>query len=201
MLFRLHPDTPQCQVFVGLNATLISFFREAVHTEVFSEELFPGAIGEACWENDKTIEKFSAVWKVLAELPIAERVNLANSIESNQGIRSFFIDRESKLPVINNNELKATLSKLTTHLFERTKGLVDVVAACGGESIQNHFAQFKALNGKVCTACGSELLAQDRANVPEEEQWRADYDHLLGKKKHPLYAVHPDNFVPICHTC
>ncbi|MEW3697720.1 hypothetical protein QOZ28_31825, partial [Pseudomonas aeruginosa] len=44
-------------------------------------------------------------------------------------------------------------------------------------------------------------LAAFRASVPEGEQWRADFDHQLCKSKYPLFAVHPDNLIPLCSVC
>jgi len=57
------------------------------------------------------------------------------------------------------------------------------------------------MNHNICCVCGTELLAQYRADVDEDDQWRGPYDHLFPKDKYPIYAIHPDNLLPICHTC
>jgi hypothetical protein len=57
------------------------------------------------------------------------------------------------------------------------------------------------LNYRLCQVCGTELLAQPRADIGDNPQWRAAYDHLLCKTKHPAYGIHPDNLLPLCYTC
>ena len=37
--------------------------------------------------------------------------------------------------------------------------------------------------------------------IEENSQWRAANDHLLSKDIYPIFAVHPDNLVPLCETC
>lgn len=44
-------------------------------------------------------------------------------------------------------------------------------------------------------------LAAFRAGIVDGEQWRADYDHQLCKSKYPIFAVHPDNLIPLCDVC
>lgn len=53
----------------------------------------------------------------------------------------------------------------------------------------------------MCCVCGTEYLAQVRADKNDNEQWRGPYDHLLAKDLYPLYGVDPKNLLPICNTC
>ena len=70
-------------------------------------------------------------------------------------------------------------------------------------SIKQHFQNYKAANNssELCFLCGTALLSQDRFDFAVEEQWRADYDHILCKAKYPIYSAHPGNFIPTCHFC
>jgi len=102
-----------------------------------------------------------------------------------------------------NDECKKALISLCTHLYYSTKDLADVVRASGDTDITAHFNAYRdqAINGNVCKACGMEKLAAFRAEVPDGDQWRSDYDHQLCKSKYPIFSVHPDNLVPLCDVC
>ena len=201
MLFPLDPTTARCKIFTGLNTVLMNFFHESINSNEFSQDLFPGDVGAACWDNEPTREKFEQLWDELSALSVADRQCLHDTIANNQEIRRFFIDRMAPFPTIQPDSLKTALGKLTKHLYLRSKDLVDVCRACGNESIQNHFETFRTQNGNICAVCGTELLAQRREDVPDGDQWRSAYDHLLSKDKYPAYAIHPDNLLPICDTC
>jgi hypothetical protein len=118
---------------------------------------------------------------------------------------AFLSDRTAPLPVIPIAVLPA-LKTLAVHLFQRTAKLKGVEQACG-ECIDDHYARFRHRdapgNGNVCCVCGTEYLAQVRAdeNDNDNEQWRGPYDHLLAKDLYPLYGVDPKNLLPICNTC
>src|SRR5690606_32622586 len=92
---------------------------------------------------------------------------------------------------------------LAAHLYGATKDLQPIINAAGGVNIHEHFEAFRmeTLNGNICKACGMRELAPFRANIGVENQWRADYDHQLCKSKYPLFAVHPDNLIPLCDVC
>lgn len=122
-------------------------------------------------------------------------------MQNNQNLNTFFsAPNRSLLSFLSDNSFKA-LKNLASHLYCSTKDLQGVITAANNKNIGNHFNDFRLINGEVCRACGMEKLAPFRAHVDDEEQWRADYDHQLCKSKYPLYAVHPDNLVPLCRTC
>ncbi|MCL1095915.1 hypothetical protein [Shewanella kaireitica] len=69
------------------------------------------------------------------------------------------------------------------------------------ESIEEHYQTYVRSNSELCFLCGISSLAQNRFNIKDDDQWRADYDHLLCKDKYPAFSCHPDNFIPTCHIC
>ncbi|WP_180126865.1 hypothetical protein [Rhodoferax sp. BLA1] len=62
-------------------------------------------------------------------------------------------------------------------------------------------AQTSPGNGKVCGVCGTSVLAQYRNGVPDEQQWKAAFDHLLSETDYPLIALQPTNLLPTCKFC
>lgn len=167
----------------------------------FSRSLFSvGELGDACFNNSPTHDKFKLLWVELNKLNTVERTNIHSSISTNQDVRIYFNDKTAGLPAFPQPELKVRLKELTSHLYKRTKDLEGVISACANESLVIHFNAFRQLNYAICCICGTSELAQERV-VEDSEQWRADYDHLLSSSLYPYYAVHPANFVPICTTC
>lgn len=214
MLFRLAPDTPRFEVFRLLNQELFHFLEKSVTANDFNRELFtPGAIGQACWDNAKenserakgplTKDKFEILFAALNDAGDSVKQKLFELMRDNQDLSDFFRAPERNLFVFMNEECKKALISLCTHLYCSTKDLVDVVRASGGTDITAHFNAYRdrAINGNVCKACGMEKLAAFRAEVPDDDQWRSDYDHQLCKSKYPIFSVHPDNLVPLCDVC
>lgn len=206
MLFSLHPNTPQCDVFRVLNEELLHFLRQSVNATVFSEALFSTyVIGQViqrseCWVNVATREKFLALWE---ELPVgrANRQRLYDQINDAQIIQVYFDDAFSTPPSLT-GDLFEVFKQLTTHLFTRTANLREIEQQ-SGTTVRTHYQRFRQVNAntQLCYLCATNLLSQDRVGLSENEQWRADYDHLLCKDKYPVYAVHPGNFMPTCHIC
>ena len=95
------------------------------------------------------------------------------------------------------------LKNVATHLYCATKDIQAIKDEAGGKDIHSHFTEFRAeaINGNICKACGMNGLASFRAGVENGDQWRADYDHQLCKSKYPIFAVHPDNLIPLCEIC
>jgi hypothetical protein len=133
----------------------------------------------------------------------AIRQQLFEVFRDNQDLQLFFTapnrDLLGFLPLPCLNALK----KIATHLYCGTKDLQEVIVEANGISINAHFDSFRqvAVNGNICKACGMNELAAFRAGVPGDEQWRSDYDHQLCKSKYPIFAVHPENLVPLCDVC
>lgn len=202
MLFSLEPNTPEFAVFTELNAELLYFLEHAIPARRFSRRSLSGTpMAQACWDNVATKKKFQALNTALKNESEVIRRQLFETVRDNQDFAALFPRRRHDLLAFVPGVLMKKLQSLCYHLYSDTKGIEGVKAAAGGVDIDGHFTAFKAINGQVCRACGLEVVAPFRANIPDEEQWRADYDHLLCKSKYPIFAVHPKNLFPICRTC
>lgn len=202
MLFPLEPITPEFAVFTALNTELLYFLEHAIPARRFSRRSFSGSqMAQACWDNVPTKKKFQALNTALKKESEAIRLQLFETVRDNQDFAALFPRCRHDLLSFVPTSLMKKLQSLCYHLYMGTKGLEDVKTAAGGVDINRHFIDFKDVNGQVCRACGLEVVAPLRANVPDVQQWRADYDHLLCKSKYPIFAVHPKNLFPICRTC
>ncbi|MDC5529330.1 hypothetical protein PU912_09010 [Acinetobacter baumannii] len=212
MLFKLHPDTPKFQVFVLLNQELIYFLNKSIKQQRFGRRLFSYTdVGTACWDNykipsgksDLTRDKFKKLFENLKNETEDTREQLHRLVLDNQDLSSFFLTpNPALLDFLLPNTFEA-FKVLAAHLYGATKDLQPIINAAGGVNIHEHFEAFRVetLNGNICKACGMRELAPFRANIGVENQWRADYDHQLCKSKYPLFAVHPDNLIPLCDVC
>ncbi|KPZ67206.1 MULTISPECIES: hypothetical protein [Pseudoalteromonas] len=204
MLFRLAPNTPSFEVFRLLNEELLYFLEQAVTTNTFSRALFnQGAVGQACWDNKPSRDKFKGLWDSINAADLRTKQQLLNTMQSNQNLQVFFGTPQRDLLNFMNEHCREALKLLCTHLYCSTKDLAPIITAAGGVDIKAHFNAYRAhtVNGNICKACGMEKLAPFRANIPDKDQWRADYDHQLCKSKYPIFAVHPDNLIPLCDVC
>jgi hypothetical protein len=207
MLFPLNLHTPQCPVFKLLNNEVLHFLRACISATEFSKALFSqhamegGNVTSVCWTNPPTRERFQLLWEDLPSGPKARR-QLYELINGAQNIAIYFNDVTAPLPELPSDRLFSAFQSLTTHLYTRTKDLADAKAQAGS-SIETHFQNFKHANNgtQLCFLCGTARLSQDRSGLDDDDQWRADYDHILCKDKYPIYSVHPGNFVPTCHIC
>ncbi|NEX90626.1 hypothetical protein G4923_18345 [Aeromonas rivipollensis] len=207
MLFSLAQQTPLCKVFKVLNDELLFFLKKSITAESFDDNLF-GTFphdGEekrsACWSNAPTREKFETLWNNLPEGQF-ERAALYRKVSNAQNIHHFFDNTSTILPTLVNEQLFDAFKSLTTHLFTKTKDIA-ATKQQAGESIEQHFQSFFRANNNsmLCSLCGTSQLSQNRNDISDDEQWRADYDHILCKDKYPIYSVHPGNFIPTCHIC
>ncbi|HFS0852891.1 hypothetical protein ABZQ71_06820 [Pseudomonas aeruginosa] len=214
MLFKLATNTPRFEAFRLLNQELIFFLKESIDAGHFRRELFtPGTIGQTCWDNSKanntkakkdlTRDKFEKLFNELQKQPQKTRQQLLDIATNNQDLEAFFKNPNRNLFNFLPTPCFESLKEITTHLYCATKDLQGIVDASGNIDIKAHFESFRAdgVNGNICKACGMGELAAFRASVPEGEQWRADFDHQLCKSKYPLFAVHPDNLIPLCSVC
>lgn len=203
MLFCLAPNTPKFEVFRLLNAELLHFLGQSVNTNTFCRALLTqDDIGKACWGNEPTREKFKLLFNALQVAGNDTKLQLFAVMRDNQNLEVFFSAPERNLFGFMSEGCQKALKLLCTHLYESTKDLGPVKAA-GGTDIKAHFNayQAQAVNGNICKACGMKELAPIRAGILEGDQWRADYDHQLCKSKYPIFAVHPDNLIPLCDVC
>ncbi|HAV5510515.1 hypothetical protein ABTA49_11885 [Acinetobacter baumannii] len=212
MLFKLHPDTPKFQVFVLLNQELIYFLNKSIKQQRFGRRLFSYTdVGTACWDNfkspegkyDLTRDKFQKLFENLKSESEITRERLHRIVVDNQDLSSFFLTPDPALLGFLHQNTFDAFKVLAAHLYGATKDLQQIIHAAGGVNIHGHFEAFRTdtLNGNICKACGMGQLAPFRANIGVENQWRADYDHQLCKSKYPLFAVHPDNLIPLCDVC
>lgn len=207
MLFPLHPETPLCRVFHTLNDELLHFLESSVVATVFDERLFSTYqvdgrdVRSACWENEPTQEKFRALWNALPP-QIGDREKLFELVNSAQDIACFFENEAIPIPELPSDDLYEVFKSLTTHMFTKSRVLSGIKKQ-SNSSIEQHFQEFRQANQhtQLCFLCGTAALSQDRSGVEADEQWRADYDHVLCKDKYPIYSAHPGNFVPTCHFC
>ncbi|WP_406732267.1 hypothetical protein RJD39_12155 [Vibrio scophthalmi] len=207
MLFPLNINTPQCEVFKVLNDELLYFLEASIQATVFDENLFSQYWHDrkqkrsVCWRNQPTKEKFEALWVVLQTLEEQDRRELYDLVRDSQNVSVYFDDIATPLPELG-EELFKPFKSLTSHLFTNTKDLSGAKEQAGS-SIELHFQQLKHenSNSQLCFLCGTSALSQDRANLDADDQWRADYDHVLCKDKYPIYTSHPGNFIPTCHIC
>ncbi|OOF27108.1 hypothetical protein BZJ19_02400 [Salinivibrio proteolyticus] len=214
MLFRLSLNTPKFEVFRLLNAELLHFLEHSLNKNDFDRGLFTqGDIGQSCWDNarendaratkDLTRDKFEKLFIALNQSGEAIKRQLFEAMRDQQNMRDFFTAPNRDLLLFLPQPCFVALKKVATHLYCATKDLGPIIAASGGSDIMSHFNAFRAhaVNGNVCKACGMEKLAVFRAGVVDGDQWRADYDHQLCKSKYPIFAVHPDNLIPLCDVC
>lgn len=204
MLFRLSANTPKFEVFRLLNVELLYFLEQSVNTGTFCRALLTqDDIGKACWGNEPTREKFKLLFDALQVAGNDTKLQLFAVMRDNQNLEVFFEAPQRDLFDFMSEHCQEALKSLCTHLYCSTKDLVPIVTAAGGSNITAHFVAYSHLtvNGNVCKACGMEKLAAFRASVPLGKQWRADYDHQLCKSKYPIFAVHPDNLIPLCDVC
>lgn len=204
MLLRLVDDTPIFEVFRLLNLELLHFLEQSVNTNAFGRTLFTqGAIGDACWANTPTYDKYETLFNALQAAGSATKQQLFEVMRDNQDLQAFFENPQRNLFDFMNVLCLEALKSLCTHLYCSTKDLRPVVTASGGANITAHFNAYRELvvNGNICKACGMKELAAFRAGIPDGDQWRADYDHQLCKSKYPIFAVHPYNLVPLCDVC
>jgi len=203
MLFKIHPDLPQSQVFDGLNRFLKETMVAALEGRAVNDGNLPVGMCAALAANPPTRDAVGALVASLEALEQSQKNALLNSLAPDTDPCTFLCDRNIPLPDIPDLVLPP-LKKLAAHLFQRTSKLSGVEHVCG-ERVDDHFSRFRQNsppgNGNVCCACGTQYLAQIQAGLDDNEQWRGPYDHLLAKDKYPQFGVHPRNLIPICDTC
>jgi len=199
MLFRLKTGTPISVIFTALNIELIHFLEKSVQAKRFSRGLFSPDFGEAIWENSKTKEKFQQLWMNLKVLPENQRATVALAVKDHQDLSIFFGTLDIRPPMIGAS-LGDYVDAVTRHLFNRTSHLAGI-ERLSTETLNTHFNVFKNINGKVCCACGIQPLAEYRANIADDDQWRSAFDHVLALTHFPYYGIHAKNLIPCCDHC
>lgn len=203
MLFDIKPNLKQSKVFDGLNCFLRETVLATLESRQVCEKKLPVGLSAAINQNKPTRKAVKALKRKLSALDTSQKQTLKNSLALNNDPCALLSNRTAPLPIIP-EEIFPALKTLAAHLFQCTAKLKGVEQACG-ECIDDHYARFRhddaPGNGNVCCVCGTEYLAQIRADENDNEQWRGPYDHLLAKNLYPLYGVDPKNLLPICNTC
>lgn len=203
MLFDIRPNLQQSKVFDGLNLFFVETMLAALESRPVDETHFPVGLCAAIAGNQPTRTAVDTLAAKLSALDQWQKQALKDELAVRTDPCAFLSDRAAPLPAIPEAVFPA-LKALAIHLFQRTAKLKDVEQACG-ERINDHYARFRHCdapgNGNVCCVCGTEYLAQVRADENDNDQWRGPYDHLLAKDLYPLYGVDPKNLLPICNTC
>lgn len=203
MLFEIKPNLQQSAVFDGLNRFLRETMLATLEGRPIDETHLPVGLCAAIAGNQPTRTAVDALSARLSALDQRQKQALKDSLALNTDPCVFLSDRTAPLPDIP-DAVFPILKTLAVHLFQRTAKLSGVEQACG-ECINDHYARFRhgnaPGNGNVCCVCGTDYLAQLRADENDNEQWRGPYDHLLAKDLYPLYGVDPKNLLPICNTC
>lgn len=203
MLFDIRPNLKQSAVFDGLNRFLRETMLATLEGRQVDKKILPPGLSAAIAQNKPTRKAVNSLKRKLSALDPGQKQALKNSLAPNTDPCVLLSDKTATLPVIPEAVFPA-LKTLAVHLFQRTAKLKGVEEACG-ECIDDHYARFRhgnaPGNGNVCCVCGTEYLAQVRADENDNEQWRGPYDHLLAKDLYPLYGVDPKNLLPICSTC
>lgn len=146
---------------------------------------------DAIWGNDPTRNKFRNLWNALKVIDSVKREEIYHEYNEKQLVQHFYEDRNYNLPNIP-DDIAKLIGCLCKHLFERSSKLSAIEQSCG-ETLQDHFDSFCSSNNNICCFCGTSELSQGIG--------RAANDHLLPKKLYPMFAVHPENLVPLCETC
>ncbi len=198
MLFCIDSSSPRSKILWSLNECFKSFLIHAVEANDFNQNLFVNSIGQACYENSKTQEKFLEFFEQLKGMSIDEQIKFQRDIESNQCLELFYTAPNFDIVP---RSLKSSFQALMIHLFEATSRLQKIINGSESECLNLHYKSYLDYNGKVCRACGLDILSEHREGIDAKDQWRADYDHQLAKSIYPMFAVHPDNIIPLCNTC
>lgn len=199
MLLPIKSDTQRASIFSALNQELLHFLNQACDADDFSQNLFSAPLGSIIWANEPTREKFDRLWRAFKRFSKSGRRALHTSLLQSQNLGNYH-SNITLSPVRLPKRLSEAMGEVTSHLFGRTSRLTAIEGHCT-QTLTRFFAHFCAKNKNVCCACGTEILAQYRADVVEAEQWRGPFDHILSREGYPGFAIHPDNLLPICCTC
>jgi hypothetical protein len=199
MLFEIRVNTSRSAIFEDLNEEIGCFLKSCISAKKFHKGLFSLKLRDVIYANAETKKKFLKLWHVIKPLSFLDREEVFKQFYDAQFVQRYYEDKNHAIPMIR-IEVKASLEELTKHLFKQTSALVGVKRA-SQETLHQHFDKFKNANKNICCFCGASELTQVLDGVDVEKQWKAANDHLLAKKEYPVFAVHPDNLIPLCEVC
>jgi hypothetical protein len=199
-----------------------SFYRLMFQGEEFAK-CFPQEFQNVLNESGKTNQYFADVFEKYSELTAPHKAFFIQIYNQQIAILPAYSDNGIQLlkPNIkkpNTLEHKAlwkACKALGGYLYATTLGLTcfsnSLVQKFGVVALGNmheHYLEFKRLNSGICSFCGlspmtAEVLVEPEggAELEEEKQRRASYDHYLPKAHYPFLAVDFSNLIPCCDTC
>lgn len=175
-------------------------------------DCFPVAFNNVLTGSTETRKRFSDVYNEYQDLS-AQLQQEFERLFLNQIRCLSFMGNTRHVVIAPSGQLTEIWSKsklLGGYLYNTTLGLACYKTAAGDRNhgMDEHYANYKELNGLVCCFCGTEEMMEERHVEPEEgaisdeeKQWRASYDHYLPKKHYPFLAVDFNNLVPCCQKC
>lgn len=187
------------------------FYRSMFAGNVFAD-CFPQTFRPVLQESAKTREKFQGVYDSYNRLTPQLKLEF-NSLFYNQVQWLQYLDNAGHVilqPRAAMANIWGDVKALGAYLYSTTLDLVCYKnsAPNPADSMDSHYAHFKTSNGIICCFCGTEEMMEEReieladgADVTDEKQWRASYDHYLPKKHYPFLAVDFDNLIPCCQKC
>ncbi len=199
-----------------------NFYSLLFRTEEYLD-CFPAEFRTVLDASAKTNEYFASVYQKYNQLSDEHKVSFRQIYDQQIGIIPIYSDVRIALLKPNlkapgtteHKELWKASKKLGGYLYSTTLGLQCFSNAMAEKfddvefsNMHEHYQEFKRLNTQICSFCGlspmtAEVLIEpeDGADLPEEKQRRASYDHYLPKAHYPFLAVDFNNLIPCCDTC
>ncbi|EHH2481605.1 hypothetical protein WOC09_03205 [Vibrio parahaemolyticus] len=198
-------------------------FYRLMFREEDIEDCFPAEFQTVLDGSAKTNEYFNSVYREYNQLSVEHKQSFRQIYDQQIGILPIYSDVQIALLKPNvktpntteHKDLWNACKKLGGYLYSTTLGLRCFSNALDDKfddvefsDMHEHYQEFKRLNTPICSFCGlSPMTAEvviepeDGAELPEEKQRRASYDHYLPKAHYPFLAVDFNNLVPCCDTC
>ena len=105
----------------------------------------------------KTRERFKAVYDLFNALDVPLQSSFQDIYQNQLAYQNYFSDSAVSISRVSEelNDLWEASKKLGGYLYSTTLGLVCFTsAAVNNPSMDQHYADYKALNGNVCCFCG-----------------------------------------------
>lgn len=199
-----------------------NFYRSMFQDEELAD-CFPAEFRTVLDASAKTNTYFANVYQEYNQLLDEHKAYFRQIYDQQIGIIPIYSDVRIALLKPNvkapctteHKELWKACKKLGGYLYSTTLGLQCFSNALTNKfgdvefaNMNEHYQEFKRLNTPICSFCGlspmtAEVLIEpeDGADLTEEKQRRASYDHYLPKAHYPFLAVDFNNLIPCCDTC
>lgn len=186
---------------------MISGFYQSVFQGSSYDECFCTDLSSIRNESSKLAALMLDVYQAYSDLGHQSRRAFQQRFDQERNIQPLFDDLASDITNLGaeHSDLWSKCKSLSNYLYAGVLRL-QCFQNLSQYSLDEHFEDFRNLNGNICCFCGLEEyaelreLSEDLENL-DESQWRGDYDHLLCKSKYPFLSVDFENLVPTCRTC